>query len=104
MQTTEEWILEPGDMLYLPPRVAHHGIAEGAGGCLTYSVGFPAPTVAELLSGFAGFAADRLTDRDRYADPALAPQTHPGEIAPAALPRVPALMAGRLGAGRFLPT
>src|SRR3546814_12581712 len=73
MQTTEEWILEPGDMLYLPPRVAHHGIAEGAGGCLTYSVGFRAPTVAALFSGFADFAAARLPDRRRSAHPALAP-------------------------------
>ena len=43
----QEWLLEPGDMLYLPPGVAHHGVAEGP--CFTYSIGFPAPSHAELV-------------------------------------------------------
>jgi len=38
----EEWVLEPGDMLYVPPRVAHNGVAVGTD-CMTYSVGFRAP-------------------------------------------------------------
>lgn len=42
----EEFVLEPGDMLYLPPRYAHDGIAEGE--CMTYSIGFRAPARAEL--------------------------------------------------------
>ena len=42
----EEFVLEPGDMLYLPPRYAHDGIAEGE--CLTYSIGLRAPARAEL--------------------------------------------------------
>ena len=42
----EEFVLEPGDMLYLPPRYAHDGIAEGK--CMTYSIGFRAPARAEL--------------------------------------------------------
>ena len=42
----EEFVLEPGDMLYLPPRYAHDGVAEGE--CMTYSVGFRAPARAEL--------------------------------------------------------
>jgi 50S ribosomal protein L16 3-hydroxylase len=37
----EEFVLEPGDMLYLPPRYAHDGVAEGE--CMTYSIGFRAP-------------------------------------------------------------
>lgn len=41
-----EWVLEPGDMLYLPPRYAHDGVAEGE--CMTYSVGFRAPTGGDL--------------------------------------------------------
>src|SRR5690606_36440931 len=82
MEVTDEWVLEPGDMLYLPPRIAHHGIAEGTEGCLTYSVGFRAPTVSELLSGLADFASDRLGDAGWYADPDLAAQANPGEITP----------------------
>ena len=42
----EEFVLEPGDMLYLPPRYAHDGVAEGE--CMTYSIGFRAPARAEL--------------------------------------------------------
>jgi 50S ribosomal protein L16 3-hydroxylase len=42
----EEYLLEPGDMLYLPPRWAHEGIAEGE--CQTYSIGFRAPQLGEL--------------------------------------------------------
>ncbi len=44
----EEFVLEPGDMLYLPPRYAHDGIAEGE--CMTYSIGFRAPARAELAN------------------------------------------------------
>ncbi|MGT2491148.1 JmjC domain-containing protein [Cupriavidus basilensis] len=39
-----EWVLEPGDMLYLPPQYAHDGVAEGE--CMTYSIGFRAPPTA----------------------------------------------------------
>ncbi|MGZ5651941.1 MAG: cupin domain-containing protein, partial [Usitatibacter sp.] len=46
----EEWVLEAGDMLYLPPGVAHHGVAESE--CLTWSIGFRAPTDGELTAGF----------------------------------------------------
>ena len=44
----EEWLLEPGDMLYLPPGVAHWGVAEGP--CFTYSIGFLAPSHEELVA------------------------------------------------------
>ena len=46
-RATREWLLEPGDMLYLPPGVAHDGVADGE--CITYSIGFRAPTWQELL-------------------------------------------------------
>src|SRR5205814_7476806 len=45
-----EWVLGPGDMLYLPPGVAHHGVALGE--CMTFSIGFRAPAPADLLAGF----------------------------------------------------
>jgi len=76
----EEWLLEPGDLLYLPPRVPHHGVAEGA--CLTYSVGFRAPTRQEVLAGFLEAAVAAADPEDRYADPGLAPAGSPGRIAP----------------------
>ena len=46
-----EHTLSPGDMLYLPPGVAHHGVA--LDNCLTYSVGFRAPTLGEMISDLA---------------------------------------------------
>jgi 50S ribosomal protein L16 3-hydroxylase len=49
----EEHLLEPGDMLYLPPGVAHHGVAEGP--CFTYSIGFLAPSRADLVRSFLGY-------------------------------------------------
>lgn len=42
----EEFVLEPGDMLYLPPKWAHDGVAEGE--CMTYSIGFRSPDRGEL--------------------------------------------------------
>lgn len=45
---TDEWVLDPGDMLYLPPGVAHEGSAIGTG-CITASIGFRAPRYRELL-------------------------------------------------------
>ncbi len=57
-QPEEEFILEPGDMLYLPPHVAHDGIAQGD--CMTISIGFRAPTQAALASGMLEAANDRI--------------------------------------------
>jgi 50S ribosomal protein L16 3-hydroxylase len=74
----EEWVLEAGDMLYLPPGVAHHGVAETE--CLTWSIGFRAPTDAELVAGFLDFLRDRLVPAGQYGDPGAAAARHPGEI------------------------
>jgi len=74
-----EWILEPGDMLYLPPGVAHEGVALEP--CLTYSIGFRAPSVRELGAEFLGFLQDRLALPDTlYADPDLAPARAPARL------------------------
>jgi len=98
---THDWVLEPGDMLYLPPNVPHHGIAETA--CLTISVGMRAPSVAELLGDYVDtFVAD-MDDSQRYTDPDLAPPCDPAEIDTAALARVrTALAALRLDDGDAL--
>lgn len=80
-----EYVLEPGDMLYLPPRYAHDGIAEGE--CMTYSVGFRAPKrdeVARDLMQRLGEQADEAMDDQLYKDPDQAATASPGAI-PAAL-------------------
>jgi len=57
-----EYVLEPGDMLYLPPHIAHDGVALG-GGCMTLSIGFRAPSQATLARGLLEAAADQLSAR-----------------------------------------
>lgn len=46
----QEWVLEPGDMLYLPPGYAHNGVAEDE--CMTYSIGFRSASYQELITQF----------------------------------------------------
>ena len=79
----QEWVLGPGDMLYLPPRVAHHGVA--LDDCMTYSIGFRAPSHRELLTSFLEHVISTIDPQARYSDPHRAPQGNPGEIEPAAL-------------------
>ena len=81
-----EHVLEPGDMLYLPPRYAHDGIAEGE--CQTYSIGFRAPArdelARELLQRLADEAAEGEGDPVLYRDPGQPAVARPGAI-PASL-------------------
>jgi 50S ribosomal protein L16 3-hydroxylase len=78
----EEVVLEPGDMLYLPPRYAHDGIAEGE--CQTYSIGFRAPAQAELarelLQRFADEAVQQEGEPRLYRDPGQDAARSPGAI------------------------
>ena len=92
-ESSEAWVLEAGDMLYLPPGVAHHGIAETE--CLTWSVGFRAPTDAEWASAFLDFLHERLTLKGQYRDPGLKAPRHAGEV-PAAMVAHAARALGRI--------
>ncbi len=83
---THQWTLEPGDMLYLPPGVPHHGVALDA--CLTYSIGMRAPSQAELLVDFAEHLAQQAGEDARYADPDLVVPGDRHEVDDAALARV----------------
>ncbi len=86
-EAAEEWILEPGDMLYLPPGLAHHGVAVGDD-CMTLSVGFRAPAHRDLVTAWVDDVIALLPDTLRYADPDLRPAEHPGEIDAAARARL----------------
>ena len=79
----QEWLLEPGDLVYIPPGVSHYGIA--INDCLTYSIGFRAPTHAEMLGSFIDHLCRALPDQLTYRDPALKLQAQPNEITAAAL-------------------
>lgn len=94
-EATDEWVLEPGDILYVPPGFAHDGVAAG-GDCMTYSIGFRAPSRADLLIEWAEHLADMMPDDDRYADPDLKAAAHPGEIAPSAIDRLHAMTIEKL--------
>ena len=87
----EEFVLDAGDMLYLPPRYAHDGTAVAmvdAGGspvdCMTYSIGFKAPVesqlAAEMLGKFAEFAQDTERAPRLYRDPLQAATSAPAEL------------------------
>jgi 50S ribosomal protein L16 3-hydroxylase len=65
----ESWELQPGDMLYLPPHFAHHGVA--LDDCMTFSVGFRAPTQVELLDAFMQTLTEQDGGQQRYRDPGL---------------------------------
>jgi 50S ribosomal protein L16 3-hydroxylase len=77
----QEWVLEPGDMLYLPPRYAHDGIAEGE--CMTYSIGFRAPARQEL----ARELLQRIADEDGDEPVLYRDARQPAVESPAEIPQ-----------------
>ncbi|WPC03239.1 cupin domain-containing protein [Pseudomonas benzenivorans] len=101
-EQTEEWVLEPGDMLYLPPLLAHCGTAEDD--CMTYSVGFRAPSAAEVLTHFTDFLGQFLPDEERYSDADAEPTSDPHQIQRDALDRLKALLNEHMGDERLLMT
>jgi 50S ribosomal protein L16 3-hydroxylase len=90
----EEWVLDPGDMLYLPPGVAHFGVAEGP--CFTYSVGFAAPSHGELIHNFLAYLGEFLgaEAQGRYRDPDLRLPRRPLEIGESMTAQVAAVLDG----------
>jgi 50S ribosomal protein L16 3-hydroxylase len=77
----EEFVLEPGDMLYLPPRYAHDGVAVD-GECMTCSIGFRAPSAAELAREVLQKLAEDVDGEDPrlYRDPQQDAVASPGAI------------------------
>jgi 50S ribosomal protein L16 3-hydroxylase len=75
---TDKWVLDPGDMLYLPPDHAHEGVA--VDNCTTYSIGFRAPAAQELGTAFLDWMRDNVTLTGRYADPGLTATDEPARI------------------------
>src|SRR6185369_4730384 len=91
-----EYVLEAGDMLYLPPGWAHDGVA--IDWCSTYSIGFRAPARSELMAEFLLRFSERVAQQNRagrYADPGLKPAAHPAAL-PGAMVDELATQLGRL--------
>src|SRR6186713_588172 len=88
---SDEWLLDPGDMLYLPPGWGHDGIAEGP--CLTASIGFRAPDAVGLaadalqrLAEAALDARDEAAGGRRPGNPLYADRSQPATGSPARIP------------------
>ncbi len=78
-EPTESWLLEPGDMLYVPPGWGHEGVADGE--CMTFSIGFRAPSRHEFLTAFLSAASDSPTGSDpRFSDRGRIAAQRPGEL------------------------
>ena len=82
----EEWIVEPGDMLYLPPRIGHYGV--NIGRSVTWSVGFRAPKHQELFRDFIEMKFDQMAEDLRYSDPDMQYAEDKGVLTDDALDRV----------------
>ncbi len=83
MRAEQEHVLESGDMLYLPPQVAHEGVAvQSSGYCTTYSIGFRSPRTAEAALGFLDWLAEtsEFESDEYFRDPGLHATSHPAEI------------------------
>jgi 50S ribosomal protein L16 3-hydroxylase len=89
--TEQEWVLEPGDMLYLPPNIAHYGISEDDN-CMTYSIGFRVPKSQELIEGFLAHLQDTIQIEGLYEDADLSLQQHPAAISDAMIEKVSTIL------------
>jgi len=78
MDLTDEWTLEPGDMLYIPPQYAHNGVA--VNDCMTFSFGFRAPSHAEIIGGVSQHIMTDLNEEQRYSDAERSESTSPALI------------------------
>jgi 50S ribosomal protein L16 3-hydroxylase len=76
----EEYLMKPGDVLYLPPGIPHWGIAEGP--CMTWSVGFRSATWREMAASWCDRASESTLSPGRYRDGDLPPDLDTGEIRP----------------------
>lgn len=93
--TQAEYVCKRGDILYVPPGLAHWGVSE-SDDCMTISIGFRAPSVEELGSELLHQAAELLGSQDRFTDPELTESMHPNQIKPADVAKLKALLLEKL--------
>jgi 50S ribosomal protein L16 3-hydroxylase len=93
-EDSAEFLLEPGDILYVPPRLAHWGEAVTA--CMTYSLGFRAPAINELVSRALDHHLECMDPEQFYTDPPLGANGRPGELSVAAVQRAMELVQAQL--------
>jgi len=91
---TMDVTLSPGDVLYVPAKHAHYGVS--LENSLTYSIGFRAPSVRDIIDGIATEALSYLQDDQRYVDTKASLNASAGEIPPAAIEQITAMLAESL--------
>ena len=82
----QEWLMEPGDVIYIPPGVSHHGVATDD--CLSFSIGFKASSHVDLVSDFIGYITRELPPRLTFQYDNLNLQNNSAEITDSALKNV----------------
>lgn len=104
---TEEFVLDTGDMLYLPPSIAHNGVAETE--CMTWSIGFRAPSTQDFCVAYLDCLRDELQLTGHYTDPNITAAHRAAEIDPdmqaryrALLRQLPAAVADVHALNRFI--
>lgn len=83
----ETFDLKPGDMLYLPPGIPHHGVALDDE-CMTWSIGFRAPSHREIVADLAENIAARIPETAFYSDPSILLHEHSGQVSSNAIARI----------------
>lgn len=91
---TENFTLESGDALYIPPGIAHQGTS--LNNSLSYSIGFRAPSYTEIISQYAASLCAEFTEDQRYSDPDLTLQSNTAEISAESFKRVKSLLLDAL--------
>lgn len=91
---TQEYVLGPGDILYVPPGIAHYGTAIGE--CTTFSLGFRAPRLNDMVSRWVDRLLEQMDSELHYGDSHIEPVTRAGEIRTRDLDRVRAQVQAAL--------
>jgi 50S ribosomal protein L16 3-hydroxylase len=103
-EAEQTWILETGDILYLPPGVAHHGVAlDETAPCMTWSIGMRAPSAADLLLALGEWLAETRQEGPRYRDPEPGLPRYPGGIDATAIQRIGDLARSVLADDELFP-
>ena len=89
-EPAQEWLLEPGDILYLPPHYGHHGVAMED--CMTFSIGFRAPNQSETLDAVINDLVEHSMAKRHYQDSDLQAARHGYEIGLEAVLRLKKLL------------
>ncbi|BBP46019.1 cupin [Thiosulfatimonas sediminis] len=98
-----DFVLNPGDMLYLPPKVGHHGIALDDQ-CMTFSIGYRSYRGQELWDSLGDHLSEHNLFKELYLDPAMRPGINPGEVTSEAAQEARKLIESKLQDPKLLQT